>query len=386
VGSGEICIGMVAAGSASDRLGAELIGALQGGHTGLRFAGIAGPRMRARGAESVVPMERLSAGLRRNTTRREQGAKGVATRLIDRLLAEQATLFLGIELPEFNLEVARRLKSAGVRTLQYAGLPASMLGRARLRSIARAVDRVLTVFPFEPEIYARAGVAATYVGHPLADAVPVRVDKAAARTQLRLPHGKLIVALVPRARPDEMGLLAEVFVKTARRFFEEVKDVHFLVPASTREGRDVLETALRLHAHGDVPVNLLFGHSHEALAAADLALVTGGTAALEAMLFKTPMVITGRASGAQAWLARLRRTPRPTGLPNLLAGEWLVPELLQAAATPWALSAALIALMRDRAALRRQTERFQDLHQTLRQGNVLKLRDAVLGALERGPG
>jgi lipid-A-disaccharide synthase len=251
-----------------------------------------------------------------------------------------------------------------------------------VKQIARSVNHVLALFPFELPIYQQAGIPVTYVGHPLADSVPLDIDKAAARTQLRLPHGKLIVALLPGSRLAELRTMAETFVKAARRFTNEIKDVHFLVPASSRGNREFFEAALRLHAEDDLPLTVLFGHSHDALAAADLALVASGTASLEAVFFKTPMVIADRMATLRWWLSRRLRHLPYVGLPNILAGERFVPEFLQRQATPWALAGALMELMRDAQARRRQTERFHDIHLMLRQDHADKASEAVLGVLQ----
>ena len=251
-----------------------------------------------------------------------------------------------------------------------------------MRKIARSVDHVLALFPFEPEIYQKAGVPVTYVGHPLADQIPLNVDKAEARAQLRLPSRKMIIALLPGSRRSELQYMAETFVKTARRLSEEVKDVHFVCPTISRQTRDLFEQALREHGGLELPVTLLFGHSHEALAAADLALVASGTATLEAALFGTPMIITYRMSPV-SWVIMRRMGYLPyVGLPNILAGEFIVPEYLQGNATPGVLAEALISLMGDGPRQRRQVEKFREIHQMLRQNTAQKAADAVLGVLE----
>jgi lipid-A-disaccharide synthase len=240
---------------------------------------------------------------------------------------------------------------------------------------------MLVMFPFEEPLYRKAGVPVTYVGHPLADVIPLQPKKDDARAQLRLPAGKLLVALLPGSRRSELHYMATTFVLAAHRFRQEVHDVHFVVPTVTRQTRDMFERALHENQRTDLPLTLLFGHSHDALAAADLALVASGTASLEAALYKTPMVICYRQSPITWALMRSLLYLPYVGLPNILAGERLVPELLQDQATPAALSAALIDLMRDAAAKRRQIDRFHEFHQLLRQNTAVKAADAVLGVL-----
>ena len=245
---------------------------------------------------------------------------------------------------------------------------------------------MLVLFPFETEIYRQAGVPVTYVGHPVADTIPLTVNKAAAREQLRLPAGKLIVALLPGSRQSELRYMADAFVQTAKRFHAETGDVHFVCPTASRPTRDLLEEAIHRNGAADLPLTLMFGHSHEALAAADLALVASGTATLEAALYKTPMVIVYKMSPL-TWKIMRRMLYLPyVGLPNVLAGEYLVDELLQDAATPEALSAALLALMRDTPRQRRQTERFAEIHLTLRQDNATRAAEAVLEVIDTASG
>jgi lipid-A-disaccharide synthase len=225
-------------------------------------------------------------------------------------------------------------------------------------------------------------VPVTYVGHPLADVIPFEPNKDEARAQLRLPSGKLIVALLPGSRRSELHHMADAFVLAAHRFRQEVHDVHFVCPTATRVTRDMFEMAMHKHQRTDLPLTLLFGHSHEALAAADLALVASGTATLETALFKTPMVIAYRQSPI-SWRLMRRMLYLPyVGMPNILAGERLVPELLQDDATPEALAAALLALWRDKPARERQVARFREFHELLRQNTAEKAAEAVLGVLQ----
>jgi lipid-A-disaccharide synthase len=244
------------------------------------------------------------------------------------------------------------------------------------------VTRILVMFPFEKPLYEKAGVPVTYVGHPLADVIPLEPKKEEARAQLRLPANKLIVALLPGSRRSELHYMAGAFVLAAHRFRQELRDVHFVCPTVTRATRDLFERAVHEQQRTDLPLTLLFGHSHEALAAADIALVASGTATLETALFKTPMVIVYRQSPITWRLMRAMLYLPYVGMPNILAGERLVPELLQDEATPAALAAALLELWRDKAARERQVAKFREFHQLLRQNAAAKAADAVLGVLE----
>jgi len=210
------------------------------------------------------------------------------------------------------------------------------------------------------------------------------VDKIAARSALRLPTRKQIIALLPGSRRSELEHMAEPFILAAHRLRQDVPEVHFVCPLATRQTRDLFEGTLHAHGRADLPLTMLFGHSHEALAAADLALVASGTATLEAALFKTPMVITYRQS-TLSWLIQRSLLYLPyVGMPNILAGERLVPELLQGRASPAALAAALLALLRDTDAQERQVRKFREIHAVLRQDNAARSADAVLGVLDAG--
>ena len=379
---GAIRVGIAVGDASGDAFGAELLESLCERCPELVVAGVAGRRMQAQGAVADIALEKLAerGGMRSGSKRRERAR--IQTRLTQRWLDEPPALFIGIGSPEFSLPIGRRLKAAGIPTLQYVGPEVWAWRRWRVKRISHCVDRVLTLFPFETAIYERAGVHASFVGHPLADSVPLKVDKAAARTQLRLPHGKRIVALLPDEQGPGFATLAEIFVKGARRLHNEIGEAHFVMPASSREHRELIETTLRLHADGDFPLTVLFGHAHEALAAAEVALVSSGMSSLAAALFKTPMVIAHRTSRWDWWLARPRSGRIGVGLPNLLAAAPVVPEFVQQKVTPWDLAAALIGLLRDAAAREQQLAHFRELHEGLRQNNAQKACDAVLSMLE----
>ncbi|HEY2337206.1 MAG TPA: lipid-A-disaccharide synthase [Burkholderiales bacterium] len=376
-------VGMVAGEASGDLLAGHLIAALQSRRGGLQFAGIGGPRMAAQGFQSEYPIEKLSVRGYSEALRNYFEIAGIRRRLVGAMLAERPDLFIGVDSSDFNLGLERQLKEAGIPTIHYISPSVWAWRRWRIGRIARAVDRILVMLPFEEPLYRKAGVPVTYVGHPLADVIPFEPNKDEARAQLRLPSGKLIVALLPGSRRSELHHMASAFVLAAHRFRQEVHDVHFVCPTATRATRDMFELAMHQHQRTDLPLTLLFGHSHEALAAADLALVASGTATLETALFKTPMVIAYRQSPL-SWAVMRHMSYLPyVGMPNILAGEKLVPELLQDEATPANLAAALLALLRDAAARKRQIERFHEFHALLRQNNAQKAAEAVLEVMDR---
>jgi len=376
-------VAMVAGEASGDQLAASLIAALKARRSPTLFAGIGGPRMQAQGFDSHYPLEKLSVRGYAEVVKHYGEIKTIRRRLTRALLAERPDVYIGVDASEFNLGIERRLKEAGIPAIHYVSPQIWAWRGWRVRRIARSVTRILVMFPFEAPLYEKAGVPVTYVGHPLADVIPIAPNKLEARAALRLPAGKLIVALLPGSRRSELQYMAKSFVLAAHRFRQEVADVHFVCPTVTRDTRDMFERAVHEHERTDLPLTLLFGHSHEALAAADLALVASGTATLEAALFKTPMVITYRQSPI-TWALMRRMFYLPyVGLPNVLAGEKLVPELLQHEANPAALAGALLKLLRDTDAQRRQIERFHEFHHLLRQRAAEKAADAILEVLKK---
>ena len=376
-------IAMVAGEASGDQLAASLIAALKARRNPILFAGIGGPRMQTLGFDSHYPMEKLSVRGYAEVLRHYREIMAIRRRLTQALLAERPDAYIGVDASEFNLGIERRLKDAGIPAIHYVSPQIWAWRGWRVRRIARSVTRILVMFPFEAPLYEKAGVPVTYVGHPLADLIPLEPNKLEARAALRLPPGKLIVALLPGSRRSELQYMASSFVLAAHRFRQEVPDVHFVCPTVTRDTRDMFERAVHEQRRADLPLTLLFGHSHEALAAADLALVASGTATLEAALFKTPMVITYRQSPI-TWALMRRMFYLPyVGLPNVLAGEKLVPELLQDEANPAALAGALLRLLRDTGAQRRQIERFREFHQLLRRNAADQAALAILETIRR---
>ncbi len=378
--------GVVAGEASGDLLGSHLIAALKAREPRLRFAGIAGPRMIAQGVESLHPMETLSVRGYVEVLRHYREIMAIRRTLTSQLLAMQPALFIGVDAPDFNLDLERVLRDKGIPTVHFVGPSVWAWRRWRLRRIARAVTHMLVMFPFEPAIYEAEGIPATYVGHPMADVIPMAIDRAAARESLKLPSGRLIVALLPGSRQQELQYMADAFVQTAVRMHDALKSVHFVCPTASRQTREMFEAAVYRNAAQELPLTLMFGHSHEALAAADVALVASGTATLEAALFKTPMVITYRQS-AVTWALMKRMLYQPwIGLPNILAREFLVDEVVQERATPENLSTAMLGLLRDAPRQARQRARFEEIHAQLRQDTASKAAEAVIGVLKNAHG
>lgn len=384
--SGLLRAGVVAGEASGDLLGSHLLAALKAREPRFRFSGIAGPRMIAQGAESLHPMEKLSVRGYVEVLRHYREIMAIRRTLTSQLLTMQPALFIGVDAPDFNLDLEHVLRDKGIPTVHFVGPSVWAWRRWRLRRIARAVSHMLVMFPFELAIYEAEGIPATYVGHPMADVIPMSIDRAAARESLKLPSGRLIVALLPGSRQQELRYMADAFVQTAVCMHDALKSVHFVCPTASRQTREMFEAAVYRNSAHELPLTLMFGHSHEALAAADVALVASGTATLEAALFKTPMVITYRQSPV-TWALMKRMLYLPwIGLPNILAREFLVDEVVQEQATPGNLSAAMLGLLRDAPRQARQRERFEEIHAQLRQDTASKAAEAVMGVLKRAHG
>ena len=375
---------MVAGEASGDLLGSRVIDTLRRRIPAAKFAGIGGPRMIAAGFESWFPQERLAVRGFVEVLRHLRGILAVRRELARRILADRPQLFLGIDSPEFNLGLERRLKTAGIRTAHMVSPQVWAWRSGRVRSIGQSVSQLLVLFPFEEALYRQAGIGVTYVGHPLADEIPDRIDREAMRAELRLPGRAKVITVLPGSRQSEIEMMADVFIETAKLIARTSPDVRFLVPLVTRETRGLFEEAIyRCNAH-ELPLTLLFGHARDALAACDVALATSGTVTLEAALSHRPMVIAYRVAPLSATIARwLVRVPH-IGLPNILCGEAVAPEFLQDDATPENLAQAVANLLADEPVRRRIEHRFERLHHELRRDAAERAADALMPLLAPG--
>jgi lipid-A-disaccharide synthase len=341
--------------------------------------------MEAEGFDAIYPSERLAVRGYVEVLKHYIGIARIRRQLRRRLLRERPDVFVGIDAPDFNLGLERRLKAHGIATVHYVS-PSVWAWRAgRLASIGRSVSHMLTLFPFEPELYRARGIPVSYVGHPLADAFPMDVDMAAARERVGVSPDVPVFALLPGSRQSELHYLSDLFIETARLLHERFPQAQFLVPFASRETRGLFEEAIYRCNAQELPITLLFGHSHDAMAAANGVLVASGTATLEAALLKKPMVIAYRIS---PWTYRLvkRLLHLPyAGLPNILAGRFVVPEFIQDDATPANLAQAMANLVTDRQVCERLVALFQQMHQVLRQDTADQAARAILPLLSRQP-
>ena len=373
-----LTIAVVAGEASGDLLGAHLIRALRARLPEAHFTGIGGPRMQSAGMTVLYPMEKLAVRGYVEVLRHYAEIQSIRRRLAARFLAHPPALFVGVDAPDFNLDLELKLKSAGIPTAHLVGPSIWAWRGERIEKIRRAVGHMLVIFPFEQEIYEKAGVPVTYVGHPLAEMLAPSPDRAAAREQLRLPVGAPVIVLLPGSRLSEVGQMADTFIETARQVAAAVPDAQILVPLLNRSTRDLFETALYRREAGDLNLTVMFGHAHEAMAAADVVLAASGTATLEAALIGRPVVIAYRMPRASWWIMRNRGYQPYVGLPNILAGEFIVPEFLQDEATPENLSQAVLNLLFDGVVRARLETRFAAIARELRQDSAGRMAAALV--------
>jgi len=374
-------IAMVAGEASGDLLGSLLLAGLAQQRPDLETSGIGGARMASLGFRADWPMEKLAVRGYFEVLRHYREIVGIRRELRKRLLADPPSLFIGVDAPDFNLALEADLKKAGIPTVHFVG-PSIWAWRAnRLDKIRAAATHMLVLFPFETEIYRRAGIPATFVGHPLADVIPMQPDRSAARRALGLDADAEIVALLPGSRMSEIRYIAPLFIAAARAMQRQAPQLQFIAPMAG--GAAAAAFAEMCRAQGASWIRMLEGQSHTALAACNATLVGSGTATLEAALFKRPMVIAYHMSPLSwQFIKRMRLQPW-VGLPNILAERFVVPELLQGDATPASLAAAMMVQLRDEANRVRLETGFAAMHVTLRQNTAMRAA-SVIGALLDG--
>ena len=368
-------LAMVAGETSGDLLASLLLDGVRARWPALQTAGIGGPRMSALGFDAWWPSDRLAVRGYVEVLRHYRGIKAIRDALGDRLLRERPAGFVGIDAPDFNLGLEKRLKAGGVRTVHFV-CPSIWAWRGgRARKMAESCDHVLCLFPFEPELLARHGVAASYVGHPLADAIPLQPPQQASRAALGLGEHDEVLAVLPGSRKSEILAIAPRFLQAVARLARSRPGLRFVLPVAPGL-RGLVEPLVAQHAP-DAGLRLLDGQSHAALAACDLTLIASGTATLEAALFKRPMVI-GYAMHPWSWQLMKRMAYQPwVGLPNILAGEFLVPERIQEHCNPERLERDVLEWLGDAPRRERVAARFVDMHLLLRQDTARRATDAL---------
>lgn len=376
---------LVAGELSGDLLGAGLMRALKARHPGVEFRGVGGPRMLEQGIDSRFPLETLSVMGLVEVIKHLPGLVRVRRELRRDALAWRPDIMLGIDAPDFNLGLERQLREAGVITAHYVSPSVWAWRQGRVKGIARSVDAMLTFLPFEAAFYVQHRVPVAFVGHPLADDLPLDNDRQGARRALGLDEARPVLAVLPGSRAGEIRFLGETFLDTAQRLCDERSDLQVVIPAATSLRRAELETLLAARPALADRVTILDGLAREAMVASDLILLASGTAALEAMLCHRPMLVAYRMAPATHWLAkRLVKTPW-ISLPNLIAREALVPELIQDAATPDAIAGRLSAMLDDPDGRQALESRFAGMHAGLQRDASRRAVDAIESLVDGRP-
>lgn len=367
-------VGLIAGEASGDLLGAELIRALMSTQPLLNFEGVAGPRMVEAGAHALASCERLSVNGYIEVLRHLPDLLKLRRQIVQHFLANPPRVFVGIDAPDFNFGVEERLKAAGIPTVHFVSPSIWAWRGERIHRIKKAVSHMLVVFPFEEEIYQRAGIPVTYVGHPLADRLPMEPDTAAARRKLGLDAHGPVIALLPGSRQGEVKRLAPIMLEAAERILQAKPSTQFLIPAAT----DAVEPGLRqLAGASGLPVTVLRGQSQLAMTASSVVVLASGTATLEAALLKKPMVITYKVPAVTAWLAKRKLYLPYVGMPNILLGHFAVPELLQENATAENLATAVLDWLDDPERCTSLKTEFGALHETLRCNAGARIAEAL---------
>jgi len=376
-------VGIVAGESSGDQLGAALIAALRERVPDLECFGVAGPKMIAAGCEAWAGAEELAVMGLAEVLRHLPRLLRLQTSLVRRFLAARPDVFVGVDAPEFNLRLAKRLHTQGLTTVQYVSPQVWAWRQGRVRKIGRACDLVLCLLPFETSFYSHHGVAAVFVGHPLADQIPLEVDREGARAALGLASAGTIVALLPGSRLGEVERLGVDFVTAAAWLAGRRPDLIFIAPMASVRARELFESK-RAEVPAAPKILLIEGRAQEVLAACDAAIVASGTATLETLLSRRPMVAAYRFSALTAFLLRRLGLVKVAYFshPNLLIGRALVPEFLQEQVSGAALGEALLGRLSDRSYLREIDEEFRKVHETLRGDSAGRAADAILTLIQ----
>ncbi len=372
---------MVAGEPSGDMLAARLLSGLRPMLPDAHFHGIGGPQMAEQGFVSDFPMDKLSVRGLFEVLAHYREIKGIRDALREQLLQERPAVFIGVDAPDFNLDLEIALKDAGIPTMHFISPSIWAWRRNRIKKIKRAVSHMLVIFPFEEEIYRKAGIPATYVGHPLAEVIPMEPDQNAALDALGLSHDTRVIAILPGSRLSEIKYNASAFIGAAELLLKRDRGLRIFVPMAGAVQRAYFEKIIGPTRLQKLPLTIVDGQSHTVLAASTAVLVASGTATLEVALFKKPMVIGYRMHPASWQILRLMAYQPWVGLPNILAGEFLVPEVLQDRATPHALASALWAQMSSEPNRHRLRRRFIDMHHDLMSNTASEGAHAVMQLL-----
>ena len=371
-------IAIVAGESSGDLLGSHLIKALRLNRTDLKFIGVAGPKMIKEGAASYFPMEELSVRGYFEALRKLFHLIKLRKNLLKKILDAKPDLFIGIDAPDFNFWIERQLKKKGIPVIHYVSPSIWAWRRSRLKKIKKSIDHMLTIFPFEKNIYSKANIQATFVGHPLAEMIPLHPNKKKAQDKLKIIKASRVIALLPGSRQGEVKWHAQLLIDSAIEISKRIRDVKFLVPLPTRETYEIFSKTLFKNTQAELDIQLLIGHASIAINAADAVIVASGTATLETALYKKPMIVIYKMSTI-SWqiLKRMRYLPY-VSIPNILLNKFLVPELLQNDATPENITAKTIEILKDSSYRKHLLVQFTKIHFQLKQNTSDRLNKVIL--------
>lgn len=374
-------VAMVAGEASGDLLGAALLNGLQQRlPASAQYDGIGGPRMQAAGFAAHWPSEKLAVNGYVEVLRHVPEILSIGRALVNRLLADPPDVFVGIDAPDFNFTVERKLRAAGIPAVHFVSPSIWAWRGGRIKTIAASVDHMLCLFPFEKALYDKAGVPATYVGHPLADQIPFEPDVGGARRRLGVPESGRYIGVLPGSRQGEIARIGPVFFDAMSLMQRREPDLHFLLPVASTHAAALLEPLVAMHP--TLRLTVVQGDSHGVMEASDALLIKSGTSTLEAALFKKPMVISYKVPWLTGQIMRRQGYLPYVGLPNILAGRFVVPEILQHFATPEALAEATLAQLDDDANRRELVRLFGEMHRSLRQNTAQRAAETVAGVLE----
>lgn len=376
-------IALVAGESSGDLLASRLLSGLRPQLPDANMHGIGGKHMAEYGFVSDYPMETLSVRGLFEVVLHYREIRAIQTQISNQLLRERPDVFIGVDAPDFNFTVERRLKEAGIPTVHFIGPSIWAWRGGRIKKIINSVSHMLVIFPFEAEIYQAANIPVTYVGHPLAEVLPLKPDMSAARRELGLPPDATVVTIMPGSRLSEIHSHTDAFIGAAKLLHERDPSMHFVVPMVGEKQRNAYQQKIIQANLQDIPVLLMDGCSHTAITAANSVLVASGTATLEVALLKKPMVIAYKQNWATYQIGRRLMYQPWIGLPNILAREFLVPELIQDAATPSALADAIWTQLHDDKLVARLEQRFLEMHHSLLRDSARESAQAILQIIRK---
>ena len=375
-------IAIVAGESSGDLLGSHLIRSLKSTRFDLKFIGVAGPKMLKEGALSYFPMEELSVRGYFEAFRKLFHLLTLRKNLLNQILDAKPDLFIGIDAPDFNFWIERQLKKKGIPVIHYVSPSIWAWRKNRLKKIKTSIDHMLTIFPFEKNIYSKAHIQATFVGHPLAEMIPLHPNKKKAQAKLKIIKATTVIALLPGSRQGEVKWHTQLLIDSAIELSKKIRDVKFLVPLPTRETYMIFSKTLFKNTHAELDIQLLTGHASDAINASDLVIVASGTATLEAALYKKPMIVIYKMSSI-SWeiLKRMQYLPY-VSLPNILLNKFFVPELLQKDATPENITNKALEILKDASYRRNLLIQFTKIHHQLKQNTSYRLNKIILKFLK----